>query len=300
MQLEQFIAHSAQDAAEQIRQRLGPEAVVVSVKQLPARWFGKPQIEVMAHVPEKVTPEPPTPAPAIEIPRCAPNDNVGVTHRLLKSLGLLPVYAERIIERAGAQRPAWLADDLKSLREAMAQSWTPCGPAMGGLHAFVGPAGAGKTTVLCKWLTLEVLLRGRSARVWRLDGETANTAEALSVYGDVLGVPVERSWSGESFEEEIGFVDGPATMPGALVHLVLNGAYESSALVAQARAFAASAPVADIIVTHLDEEPRLGKLWNLALGTGFPIRFLSAGQNIPGEFAEADPERVLARVFPAR
>jgi flagellar biosynthesis GTPase FlhF len=54
-----------------------------------------------------------------------------------------------------------------------------------------------------------------------------------------------------------------------------------------------------LILTHLDEEPRWGKLWNVVLGTKYPVRFLSAAQNIPGEFLSATAERILIRQFPA-
>jgi flagellar biosynthesis protein FlhF len=332
MPLEQFIANSAADAAQQVRAKLGAAAVVVNVRQLPSRWFQKPRIEVLAHVPEPQ--EQPTStlldchdepvgtplAEIREIPRPTaqedPKTNLG-GRALLESLGLLPLYAEQVIEQSGTQRPAWMADELKQVRAGLAVTWVPYhANANQKVHVFIGTPGVGKTTVLCKWLTLEVLLREHTARVWRLDGETANTAEALSMHGDVLGVTVERSWANEPFEEDISFIDLPGVnytdaaamlqleqrlkeFGDAQIHLVLNAAYESSALLAQARAFT-RLPVADIIVTHLDEEVRWGKLWNLALGTGCPIRYLSAGQNIPGEFIAASTEYMLERIFPTK
>ena len=81
------------------------------------------------------------------------------------------------------------------------------------------------------------------------------------------------------------------------LHLALNGAYDISVILAQVRAFAAL-PVEDLILTHLDEESRWGKLWNLVLGTNHPIRYLSTGQNIPGDFCAASAEAILARQFP--
>jgi len=36
------------------------------------------------------------------------------------------------------------------------------------------------------------------------------------------------------------------------------------------------------------------------LGTSYPLRFLSAGKNIPGEFWDATPERLLERNFPLK
>ena len=51
-----FIADSAADAVAQIRERLGPQAVVLNVRRLPAaglsRLWQKPRIEVLACVPE--------------------------------------------------------------------------------------------------------------------------------------------------------------------------------------------------------------------------------------------------------
>jgi flagellar biosynthesis protein FlhF len=88
-----------------------------------------------------------------------------------------------------------------------------------------------------------------------------------------------------------------AALPKAQVHLVVNGAYETSLLLAQVRAFSRLA-VTDVIVTHLDEELRWGKVWNLALGTSCPVRYLGSGQNIPGDFVAASAEQIFFRQFP--
>ena len=62
-----------------------------------------------------------------------------------------------------------------------------------------------------------------------------------------------------------------------------------SVLQAQWQAFAPLEPE-DLIFTHLDEERKRIKLWNFVFGTNCCIRFLSAGQKIPGEFQRAVPE----------
>src|SRR3984957_21207815 len=56
MQPEQFIAASAADAAQQIRAKLGPDAVVVNIRQVPGRWFQQSRIEVLAHAAEPANP----------------------------------------------------------------------------------------------------------------------------------------------------------------------------------------------------------------------------------------------------
>lgn len=322
-----------------------------------ARLWQKPRIEVLAHVPEK-TPAPAqpdvqisalaemrqelrdirqkldAPAPATmnhetevayEVRRpsafCFGDDgwHVGA---LLENSGLLPVHAERIVDELrvahGDIAPENFAEEIELTRRALANHWKPARANAAGTHVFIGAPGAGKTTALCKWLAQVALVEGRSAAVWRLDGHVANTAESLSVFGEILDVPVERfsPANGETPEAEVLFVDLPgvnpadsvavahlarriASLPNPQVHLVLNAGYEAPHLLAQVRAFAAL-PVADIIMTHLDEETRWGKLWNLVLGSNCPVRFLGAGQNIPGEFIPATPEMILSRQFPRK
>jgi flagellar biosynthesis protein FlhF len=109
-----------------------------------------------------------------------------------------------------------------------------------------------------------------------LPGVNWNDAEALSQLGQQL-----------------------KSLPDPRVHLVLNAAYESSLLLAQVRGFS-SLPVSDVIFTHLDEELRWGKVWNVILGTNCSVGFLSAGQNIPGTWLKATPDQVLARQFPGK
>lgn len=337
-----FLAVSAEEAVAQIRARLGPDAVVLQVRPIKAsglaRFWQKPMIEVIACRPE--APPPPPPAPPSQ-PSAAVSEalahfrqeldeikqHVEVSDSgwraglLLQRTGLLPLYAKQIIDglkaKHGENPPSTLAAEIALARAGLTECWRPTPPCEPhSMHILIGPSGAGKTVALCKWLTQTALVEGRLARVWRLDGATANTAEALEVYCEILGVPSERSWSGEArgISEDIAFIDLPGVdwrnpsavqelsaqvrqYGGACLHLVLNGAYDISVLLSQVRAFSAL-PIADLVITHLDEEPNWGKMWNLTLGAGHAIRFLSSGQNIPGGFYEATPESILSRQFP--
>jgi flagellar biosynthesis protein FlhF len=256
----------------------------------------------------------------VAAPNCASLQSTWRTAALLRQMGLEPLCVDQVIERVrashGDEPPVSFAHEFALVRAALTSLWRPPPRASAGLppiHVFAGPPGSGKTTALCKWLAKSVLAEQQTARAWRLDSGGANFAGLLDVYGEILGVPVEREWRGcqTSGGFDAGFVDLPGTdlrdseavkrlraqveaIPGAQVHLVLNAAYDLPVLLAQARAFAAL-PVNDLIFSHVDEEKRLGKLWNFVLGTNFTIRCLSGGQNIPGEFCAAAPELLFPK-----
>jgi flagellar biosynthesis protein FlhF len=251
-----------------------------------------------------------------------PGDGEWRVGAFLETSGLLPIHAERIVDELravhGEAAPIDFSEELELARQLLTNLWRSPRPDNGGPHIFIGAPGVGKTTVLCKWLAQVALVEGRQAAVWRLDGHVANTAESLSVFSEILGVAVERfaPVNGELPDADVLFVDLPgvnpndanamaqlakqlAALPKAQVHLVLNAAYESSLWLSQLRAFA-GLPIADVILTHLDEETRWGKVWNLVLGTNCTVRFLGSGQNIPGDFTPARAEMILDRQFPRK
>ena len=342
MKLVAFLADNANAALSQIHQELGPEAVVVSVRKLPAPgisrlWQRNGTIEVTACVPQKA-PEPKKPAPArvetrVETAVAHSSSHVAMemlarrpaqagrwrSIAWLESKGLLPTFADQLEQKVfllHGEKPMqspekeWTAvTDLiichwRQARQTTSNTGRP--------HVFIGPAGSGKTTVLCKWMTSAVLLNELRARVWRLDGETANISELLTLHCEMVGVPVERFWNDQFEPADLLFVDLPgvdagnlaamtaladqlAVLPQPHVHLVLNASYESSILFDQFRAFERFEPE-DVIFTHMDEERQRVKLWNFVLGTNCPISFLGAGQKIPGEFRRAEP----ALLFPQK
>lgn len=276
------------------------------------------------HQPSAVS-RPATP-PSEEDPEDATLPNPRRTHlriaEVLERSGLLPAHVHRVLDaaRVGPERPGHYstAAELASVRETLTSLWPPPPSYLSNCHVFVGPPGSGKTTALCRWLAQTVLIEGRTARVLRLDGQVANTAEALSVLAEVLNVPIERCCPDSSAmpSDESVFVDLPGVtvtdrqalenlstrlsqLPEPQVHLVLNAAYEQGLLLAQARAFRGF-PVTDVILSHIDEDCRWAKLWNLVLGTNYTVGFLSGGQNVPGEFHPPNPEALLGAQFPRK
>ena len=344
-----FIAENANDAVRLVQENLGPDAVITGVRKLPASGFARllnrpGQIEVTACVPEKPRHAVPAGVDAY-VPFGEKNEDAEMelpppraAHRWrsiawLESLGLLPEFADRLELKLrathGSKPPENPIAEWSVVRDTLATFWRPPRHEEDGTgrpHVFIGPPGSGKTTALCKWLTAAVLRGEHRARVWRLDSETANTAEFLSLHCEMIGVPMERFWDGRgcdassqlggndagelfaagrrSHAEDLLFVDLPgvdghsaagmkalrevlSSLPAPHIHLVLNAAYETTLLFEQFNCFAPLMPE-DLIFTHLDEEHRRAKLWNFVLGTNCSLGWLGGGQKIPGEFHRAE------------
>ncbi|MCF7762475.1 MAG: hypothetical protein K9N62_02265 [Verrucomicrobia bacterium] len=239
--------------------------------------------------------------------------------QMLENLGLLPLHVQwlkdQLRQREGGGLRGGLREEFGAVQQLLVNYWNRLAggfhPQVGVTRILIGTSGVGKTTCLCKWLTQEVLFSNQKARVWRLDGTCANTAEFLSIHGEILGVPVERVWSEELYEptNDVQFVDLPGVsaqdLPGiaalkpflkhfepAQFYLVLNAAYDLSHLLDHVKAFSVL-PISGLILTHLDEDRRWGKFWNLLLGTRVPVVYLSADQNIPGDFTKAAPSSLF-------
>src|SRR5579871_3578137 len=188
MKLSTFTAENANDAVRLVQENLGPDAVILSVRKVAghgfARLLQREQIEVTAGVPESAAPQPvaqPAPPPRHTVPAgmnayqpfkeeiFEPETPVRAPHRWrsvawLESLGLLPEYADRLEEKISAGHgplpPVNPVEEWHWVRDALAAFWRPGRvpeEGTGRPHVFIGPPGTGKSTILSKWLTTEVL-----------------------------------------------------------------------------------------------------------------------------------------------
>ena len=238
--------------------------------------------------------------------------------QVLLEMGLRPQHVDvltaQLQKHLGGTRPRNLIEEMELAREVLVEQWhrfatraeQPGLPA----RVLVGAPGVGKTTALCKWVTQETFLRQRPARLWRLDGAQPNTAEFLSLHGEMMQVPVERVWTDslDVPEDTLRFVDLPGVpateaaveelaahlkpLGPAEVQLVLNSAYDLELLLEQARVFS-TLPLAGLIFTHTDESDDWSKLWNVALAAELPVTFRSGGQAMPGGFQAVLPETLF-------
>ena len=333
-----FVVRSAEEAVTVLREKLGPRARVVSVKQVQgkglARFLSAPSLEVIAEVaPEAAAPtgEKPTPvtepaaAASAQEPEPPPQPTILPTPdpalaALLRASGLSAPIVARLQGDA-----AWKQWEQKSPAEALRDvglvlrnKWRKRTPRpLTQRVAFVGSPGAGKTTALCKQLAADVLVRRRKAMVLKLDLENANPDDGLVVFCTALGVPFARESAEvpELADDEMLYIDVPGVTPRdtaqtALLRdalddigvesrvLVLNAAYDADIL-KNSWAWGAELACSHTAFTHLDELTHWAKLWDLVLPPALQPLFLSTGQSIAGDMEENVFDAVLARTFPA-
>jgi flagellar biosynthesis protein FlhF len=323
-----FVVNSAEDAAALIREKLGPAARVLTVRSVPAsglkRLWAGPRLEVIAQIDAGVeAPEErrlDAPAPLTELISAEPAMPPRSTGRPAKPVRHVPTLPT-LLRRSGLselalgrlqESPLWpelmaaplhraLVEVGRRLQEDAEKRWSGAPLTRA---AFLGTAGVGRTTALCKWLGLEVFRRARLGHVVTAEFERPNPPGALPVFCEALGVPVARFPAATQPAVPGGFVY--FDLPGISLRdpaenapiaqflgrerieqrvLVLNAAYDHATLRA---AYAAGRDLGatHLVFTHLDEVPQWGRLWDYLLDGALEPLFLGTGPSLTGDCAE--------------
>jgi flagellar biosynthesis protein FlhF len=233
-----FTVASAEQAATLIREKLGENARVLSVRNVSSgglsRFFSAPRLEVIAQVVapavESSTGEAPT-AP-VDLPAVvardasdgrvalrAPRSRFRAPQQSLAALLLRSGFSETLLHRL-QESPEWTALTGLPLHRALVETGRHLCE-LGAAHhdrtpltraAFLGAPGAGRSTALCKWLAAEVFRRARSGHVVTAEFDRPNLAGPLPVFCEALGVPLAHYPA----------LTQPAT-PGGFVYFDLPG-----------------------------------------------------------------------------
>jgi flagellar biosynthesis protein FlhF len=312
-----FVVKSAEEAATLIREKLGPTARVLSVRNLEtqglSRFWTSPRLEVIAQIAEapKST-ESDTPVEKesesllnelVDIPESAKH----TLESLLRRSGISDMVLGRI-----KQSPKWseyneaplyrgLVEVGRYIQAEAEKKWSgvPLSRA-----AFFGPAGVGRTTALCKCISSDVFKKARHGHVVCVEFDKPNPSGPLPVFCEALGIPVVRLPASTQLEVPNGFVYfdlpgmaiGPTANNQAILDffkqekikervLVLNAAYDHEVLrsaYASGRALGAT----HVVFTHLDEIPRWGRLWDYLIEGSLEPLFFSTGPSISGDCFE--------------
>ena len=80
--------------------------------------------------------------------------------------------------------------------------------------------------------------------------------------------------------------------------LVINGAYDAEIL-KESFQLGDRMSATHLIITHMDEVSRCGKLWPFILKGGLTPLFFSCGQDISGDFTDKPIDFLVRKVFPS-
>jgi flagellar biosynthesis GTPase FlhF len=242
----------------------------------------------------------------------------GLNHknRILKSLvaqGLNPEIMARLSE---ATREADGADEREKTYHALTRL-VPTGgqiPDAVDRLALVGPTGVGKTASIIKLTIFESQRLQRRIGWLNLDHRRIASGDPLALYASILGVRYETAANGKEAKRawerladcDLILVDTPGgtphdengnkdlgrllqALPGLRRALLLSASTNGSDMAVWVKKYQCLG-FDSLFFTKLDECRHFGPLLNTALGAGYPLSYVTLGQNMAGDLEVAKAE----------
>lgn len=321
---QRFRSSSVRDALAQARERLGPSALVLGTRLVPASgwrgWLGGREVEVSAFPSSDVSES--RRSPAVDRSEGAPTASKTsrpVTDSLVARLvatGLDRDLAESVVEEIPAARRRDVSQG--QIREALANCLAPLttpGPALGDVNVFIGPPGVGKTTTIAK---IAAQARARGERRYRLvaaDGYRVGAVEQLRLYADIIGSPfvvartpdevvgaigssklpvlVDTPGLSPANEEAGAFFEALSGLPGVQRHLVVPGNTSPRDFDRIWERFA-MAGADRVVMSKVDEAETVMPLVRVLRQREVPVSLIGLGQRVPEDLVDGDPETIAA------
>lgn len=239
----------------------------------------------------------------------------------LKRLGLSEnLVQELLLEQDGTTRPseAWkgclakLSRRIPALKGDMVSG--------GGVFAFVGPTGVGKTTTIAKLAARFVLENGPGkVAIITTDTYRVGAHDQLRSLGRILGVPVRALDKDHSLPvllaslkqfplilvDTAGFRQGDAllkeqlrqldTCPTMRRILVMACNSQLQTLKASVHAYAGMRGVDACVITKVDESLSMGEALSVLVEKSVPVAYTTDGQEIPKDIAPASGHALIAK-----
>lgn len=192
----------------------------------------------------------------------------------------------------------------------------------GGIFAFVGPTGVGKTTTIGKLAARYALEHGpENVALVTMDSYRIAGHEQLRVFGRILGVTVKELSDPAQLEptlrqlrrKSLVLIDTAGLRQGipgydeqmaALAalgdrvsnYLVVSTTSQLSVLKAAHHAYK-RVGLSGCILTKLDETASLGESLSLVMDTQLPVAYFTDGQSVPGDISVARSTQLVARAL---
>jgi flagellar biosynthesis protein FlhF len=180
--------------------------------------------------------------------------------------------------------------------------------------ALMGPAGVGKTTSLIKLTVFENQRLNRRVGWINADQRRLSGDDALALYANILGVRYETAENNKEVGRcltrlsdcDLILVDTPGVsprdeqgmndlerlfrdMPNLRRALLCNATTNHADMADWVQAYGRLG-ISSIFFTKVDECRHFGPLINTAIGSGYPLSYITLGQNLAGDLEIAKPE----------
>ncbi|MCP5145852.1 MAG: flagellar biosynthesis protein FlhF [Gammaproteobacteria bacterium] len=249
-------------------------------------------------------------------------------HPLHASLvrGLAQLGMQMPLARAIASEISELKDYDAAWRHCLAilahklRTETPGWMENGGIVAFVGPAGAGKSTVLAKLAARFALTHGAdSVALIAADNVRIAAQQQLRAFGRILGVAVRSVVDPGEVHDTVAslqrhrliLIDTAGLSPaddhmvnlfrelrrpelGAVLELVVPATTDYRTLSRTVQAYVEQG-VRGAVLTRMDEAAELGACLSVLVEQELSLNFVCAGQKVPDDIEVARAHQVVAR-----
>lgn len=240
----------------------------------------------------------------------------------LVDVGIDEPLVFRILESVPAADAAGTVEDVLAAVErrvaGMLRIAAPSLTPAAGAIAFVGPAGAGKSTTLAK-LAVRAHLEGRTPHVVTFDGLTPGVPAPLEAITRLVGIKHELATTPAEVAAAVArpdaltLIDTPGLGRGdaaavteiaALlhaarpteVHFVMPATMKTEDAVATLAALGALW-ITRITITKLDEALTYGSILSVAAESGLPLAYTTAGRDVPDDIYPATAAELARRIL---
>lgn len=332
MYLTRFRRKSLQDALCAVRDALGPEALVLSTREVTAEglqgWMGRREVEVTATAGRTGVPESRHLQSAVPVAHTASSDRragqemTGEVRRAtaeliarLTATGMDPETATAVVDAHPAQkRRGATIESLRGTLEAQVGALV-ADDDFAPVEVFVGPPGVGKTTTIAKIAARERARGGRRLGLVAADAFRVGAVEQLRLFADILGAPFTTARTPSELEQALDggrrplLLDTAGRSPsddvardmfkvlagraGVRTHLVI-AANTPRELVRRVFDRFDDARPSRVVITKLDEAESLASLLPVLRERGLPVSYLGTGQHVPTDLERATPAALAA------
>ncbi|CEK11275.1 flagellar biosynthesis protein FlhF [Legionella hackeliae] len=350
MKLKRFVAPDTRSAMQQIKATFGPDAVILSssrvdngVEIVAAVDFDETVLTASAAI---ASAEPASPVSEKQPPAASPLDDMRQEIQTLRGMleaqmrgqvgqGKQPLHAlltQKLLDLSVSQTTASsLVRQINpglNLQRAWQQIVSHFSDILpirnlpqieeGGIYAFVGPTGVGKTTTLAK-IAARFALRFGADKLGLVTMDTYRIAaqEQLMLYGKILGVQVCVAQDEVSLgrvirqlnEKKLILIDtagmNPADIRVATQMDLLNSRLHSISTVLVLPATShyhvlmnaikhyGISRLEQCIITKLDESLTLGGVLSAVVETGLEVSYLTHGQRVPEDIKMATRHQLI-------